>query len=607
MASDELSLNLVQIYLDRVSRYQSRPALYFKDKARQGAYTPISWTDWAAQVRRFAYALKSLGAVPGARIGLLSENRPEWTVADLAILSLGAIVVPVYPTSSCQDLEYYIQNAGIEIFIVSTEDQLQRTREVLLGSRIKTLITLNLVSVQNPKIRFFGDLLESGTELAAKDPEFYEKSVASVKPDTPATIIYTSGTTGPPKGVVLTHKNFVANYIGSKSRITILDTDVALSFLPLNHVFERLAGYYFMIFHGAAIAYAESMQTVAADMQIVKPTVAAAVPRFYEKVYAGIREKLQTASPAQRTIFEWAVRVGKKRYADRLAGKRDMIGDLQYALAKILVFKKIRRKLGGRIKFFISGGAPLAKELAEFFYAADILILEGYGLTETSPVIAVNSTHNFRFGTVGEPLPNIEVKIAQDGEILTKGPCVMTGYFQNEAATREVIIDGWFHTGDIGVIEPDGFLKITDRKKDIIATSGGKKVSPQNIEGLIMGDTLFSNVVVIGERRNYLTALIVPNRDELLRKAKELGCESMKWEELIRDPGICKWAGERLKLRTADMAQYEQIKYFTFLPEELSVKNGELTPTMKVKRKVVNEKYKDLIEAMYRHPGGQSA
>ncbi len=607
MPKSELDQNLVQLYLDRVSRYQNRPALYFKDKTRTNAYIPISWTNWSIRVRDTALALRAFGASKGARIGILSENRPEWTCADLGILSLGCMNVPVYPTSSCQDLAYYIENSEMEFFFVSSQEQYQRVRDVLINSPLRKIITFDPVAEKHDKVISFSDFLEAGKAEHKRLPDFFQQSVNSVNPDDPATIIYTSGTTGAPKGVVLTHRNFVANYLGSKEWIKISDADIALSFLPLNHVFERLAGYYFMTFHGAAIAYAESMQTVAQDMALVRPTVAAAVPRFYEKVYAGILEKVQTASPLQKKIFYWAVGTGKKRYADRLTGRRGFGDEFQYTLAKLLVFNKIKKKLGGRLRFFISGGAPLSKELAEFFYAADILILEGYGLTETSPVIAVNTARDFRFGTVGRPIPNIEVKIAEDGEILTKGLCVMAGYYRNPEATREVMSGGWFHTGDIGVIEKDGFLRITDRKKDIIATSGGKKVSPQNIENLIQMDPLFSMVVVVGDRRNYLTALIVPNRAEVMRKAEELGCADRAWELILADPRIYEWADQRLQEKMRGMASYEQIKYFTFLPADLSLQNGELTPTMKVKRKVVIQKYADLIDAMYRRGAGQPA
>lgn len=599
MPADESGLNLVQLFLDRVSRYGDRAALYFKNPAQGGVYTPVTWNQWSSNVRRLAYALKAAGVKHGDRIGILSENRPEWTYVDLAALSLGAVTVPLYPTSSCGELQYYIEDAGIKIFFISTQEQFERTRGTLLASRIEKIVSFDKFSGRDPRVSHLDAFVETGTAAEKSEPGFFADSAAKVRPQDPATIIYTSGTTGPPKGVVLTHSNFIANYLGCKERVFLTDGDLALSFLPLNHVFERLAGYYFMVFHGASIAYAGSMQTVAEDILLVKPTVCAAVPRFYEKVYAGIREKMESAPPLQKKIFEWAGWVGRERYALRQSGKTRFWNRLQYVIAKIFVFSKVKNRLGGRIRFFISGGAPLSKELGEFFYSAGILILEGYGLTETSPVIAVNTEKDFCFGTVGRPLSNVQVKIAEDGEILTKGPCVMSGYFNKPAETADVLKDGWFCTGDIGEFDAQGRLKITDRKKDIIATSGGKKVSPQNIENLLTNDPLFSQCVVVGDKRNYLTALIVPSPHEIAKKAGELGLSNETWEELIRNPSILSWARERLSEKMKDLAPYEQIKYFTFLPKPLSLQAGELTPTLKVKRKVVGEKYKDLIEAMY--------
>ncbi len=453
--------------------------------------------------------------------------------------------------------------------------------------------------IMSEKIIFLEDIYERGRLEGLNDPGLYQQWVENVTPDNLATIIYTSGTTGAPKGVMLTHRNFVANYLGASERIEVYEDDVALSFLPLCHVFERLAGYYFMVFHGATIAYAENMQTVPDDMRLVRPTIAAAVPRFYEKMYARILEGVEAASPLQRRIFFWALKVGQKRVRLAAQKKKNPGLEIAYLFAKALVFKKVKNRLGGRLRFFISGGAPLSKELAEFFFAADVFILEGYGLSETSPVISVNSPLHFKFGTVGQPLSNAKVKLAEDGEILTQGPCVMKGYYQNPEATKEVMQDGWFHTGDIGEIDAEGFLKITDRKKDIIATSGGKKVSPQNIENGIMTDKLFSQVVLIGDKRNYLVALIVPNRKEIEEYAPQAGIGALSWEAILKHPCIYQHVEERLSEKNKHLATYEQIKYFALLPKEFSQDSGELTPTLKVRRRFVAEKYKDIIEELY--------
>jgi long-chain acyl-CoA synthetase len=596
----EENFSLIQIFRSRAERYRSRTALQYKDP-RQKKYRPISWAQWALTVRAVTLGLRQLGVEYQDRIGILSENRPEWTYADLGALGLGAISVPIYPTSSPQDVHYILTNAGIEILFVSSPEQFARIREqVDQNTGLKRVILFDEAPVSHPKLIPLSKLLEMGRLHDMNDASLYARLAEIAKPEDIATLIYTSGTTGPPKGVMLTHRNFIANYLGASQKIPIGETDIALSFLPLSHVFERLAGYYYMVFHGATIAYAENMQTVADDMRIVRPTVAAAVPRFYEKVYARIMEKVQAGTPLRKKIFYWALGVGG-RYAKAAAEKNAMPPGLRFShwIANKLVFQKVRQGLGGRLRFFISGGAPLSKELAEFFYAAGVLILEGYGLTETSPVIAVNSLTERRFGTVGKVLPNVEVKIAEDGEILTRGACVMRGYYQNEAATAEVMKDGWFHTGDIGLLDGDGFLKITDRKKDIIATSGGKKVSPQNIEGLILADKLFAQVVVLGDKKNYLVALVVPNRLMVEEFARTEGIPSGSYEALLENSAVVGWMEKRLKQRIQGLASYEQIKYFALIAQEFSQEAGELTPTLKVKRKVIMDKYRDIIEKLY--------
>ncbi|MBI3314290.1 MAG: long-chain fatty acid--CoA ligase [Candidatus Omnitrophica bacterium] len=595
----EESCNLVQIFLDRVKCYGTRPALYDRPRGRP---QPWTWQEWAFSVKKTALGLHSLGVKKGDCVGILSENRPEWTFADLGILSLGAVTVPIYPTSSSREIVYILEHAEIKILFLSTRIQFEKIRSFLdANALIQKVIIFDEENIRHPKLMGLNPLMGMGYREALNNGNLYQSQVREVRPDDVATVIYTSGTTGPPKGVMLTHHNFIANYLGSREKIKISEKDIALSFLPLSHVFERLAGYYFMIFHGAVIHYAESMQTVPDDLVRVRPTVAASVPRLYEKMYAKILETVETSPALRRNLFAWAVRVGRERARTKLARKAvGFILELKFFIAKKMVFQKLKSKLGGRIRFFISGGAPLAKELAEFFYAADVLILEGYGLTETSPVMTVNAADQFRFGTVGQVLSNIKVKIAEDGEILTQGPCVMKGYYRNETATGEAMAGGWFHTGDIGVFDPDGFLKITDRKKDIIVTSGGKNISPQNIENLVLSDKLFSQMVVVGDKRNYLVALVVPNRNEVENYARSRNLDGISWWDLLQRSEIYDWIKSRLDEKLKDLASYEQIKSMALLPEELSLAAGELTPTLKIKRKIVMEKYQTLIEGLYR-------
>jgi long-chain acyl-CoA synthetase len=399
---------------------------------------------------------------------------------------------------------------------------------------------------------------------------------------------------------MLTHRNFLSNVEASVQILKGGTEDRCLSFLPLSHVFERMAGFYFMLYQGVSIAYAENMNTVPQNILEIRPTMVASVPRLYEKIYARILEQVHGAGGLRKKIFEWSLALGRKTAPYRCEGKRMPPGlALQYKLARKLVYEKIKAKLGGRIRFFISGGAPLCKEIAEFFFAADLLILEGYGLTETSPVVSVNRPDDFKFGTVGKLLAQVEVRIASDGEILVRGPNIMRGYYKMEKETREAIVDGWFHTGDIGEFDSDGFLKITDRKKDLIITSGGKNIAPQKIENLLVADEYILQVCVCGDRKNYLTALVVPDFGPLAKYAREKGIPFVNCQDLVRREAVKTWLAERIEVRTRELANYEKIKQFTLLAEEFSQDRGELTPTLKIKRKMVTEKYRAAIEAMY--------
>ena len=585
----------------RTRQSAAAPALWFK---RENRYQSIPWTEFADFVQLTCLALYALGIGKGDRVGILSENRPEWAFADLGILSLGAASVPVYPTSSIKETQYILEHAEVRFLFVSTPEQFEKVRSLLDEGRLKAVIGFNLNGRDTSKIIDYSDFLESGRRLSLNNCQLYDQLISGITREDLSTVIYTSGTTGPPKGVMLSHGNFLSNCEAASKVLTLGRGERSLSFLPLSHVFERMAGYYFMILEGVSIAYAESMQTVPEDLLLVRPTVAASVPRLYEKMHARIMETLQALSPVKQKIFRWALKIGDQISVLRQSKKPiGLTLQLRFALARLLVFKKLREHLGGRIRFFISGGAPLAKELAEFFFAADVLILEGYGLTETSPVITVNRPDRFKFGTVGTALPGVEIKIAPDGEILSRGPHIMQGYYKNEEATHEAIRDGWFYTGDLGEIDSEGFLKITGRKKDLIITAGGKNISPQNIESEILSDPVFSQVVVIGDRRPYLVALIVPNRQELQRIADQMGIVSLGGD-LFHNQAILEKISIRLNLKMKDFAPYEQIKYFHLLENEMTQATGELTPTLKIKRRVISEQYNREIEALYRQGEG---
>jgi len=491
-----------------------------------------------------------------------------------------------------------IKHAEIKILFVSTAEQWAKVRDLVAsGSSVELLVIFDQDGNGAPRPVSLKQFCSESSSLVGELVRQYEHRVEEVTRQNLATIIYTSGTTGPPKGVMLTHGNFLINCTDSVQAIDMRETDTVLSFLPLSHVFERMAGFYFPIMVGATIAYAENMTTVPENMREVHPNAACAVPRLYEKIHQRVMDTIEKSSPLKRLIIEWALRVGRRTIPYRLQNKAvPFLLRACYSVAVMLIFKKLQDQLGGHLRYFISGGAPLPKELGEFFFAAGVVILEGYGLTETSPVISVNRLQRLKFGTVGTPLGHVEVKIAEDGEIVVRGPSVMKGYYQNEKATAEVIRDGWFYTGDIGKIDSDGYLSVTDRKKDIIVTSGGKNISPQNIEQILCGCSSIQQAVVIGDRYHYLVALIVPCYEFLSQK---LGLPADACDDIIASQVVRKLIRKEMDERMTDLPAYEQIKYFRLMRNELTLAKGELTPTLKVKRRVIGERYEHLIKEMY--------
>ena len=588
------------MFFSRANKYGGKCALRSKSG---GKYRDISWAEAEGKVKDLAFGLISLGLKPGERVGLLSENRPEWAYTDLAVLSLGCADVPLYPTDVPHQMEYILKDSGSAMVIVSTPEQLDKI--ILIKPRLPELRKIIIMDppekISDAAIIPFEVVLKAGAGKAAESRDEFESRLNAAGKDDLASIIYTSGTTGPAKGVYLTHENFLSNCRSSLYLLPFDENDICLSFLPLSHVFERMASYYFTVYIGGTIAYAEKNETVASDLKEIRPTYACAVPRFYEKMYDNIMDSIAHSSEKRKKIFEKSAALAK-RYADARLNKLDTgpVLWLKYQFAKAFIFSKIRSAVGGRLKFFISGGAPLSKELGEFFYSVGIFIFEGYGLTETSPVVTVNTFKAFKFGSVGKPIHNTEVEIAPDGEILVSGPGVMKGYYNKEEATREVFDpDGRFRTGDIGYLDEEGFLHITDRKKDIIITAGGKNIAPQNIENLIKADSYIYEVILHGDRRPYLTAIIIPNFDALKGLAIRQGIPYIKVEELIRHPRVLEFLTGRIEQRQKDLPNYEKIKKFTLLENKLTIEGGEITPTLKVKRKVVAEKYKSIFDSMY--------
>jgi long-chain acyl-CoA synthetase len=588
---------LNKLFFDTVAQFNRPDALQVKVA---GAYRPISHKELAERVRHAARGLSSLGINRGDRVAILSENRPEWAIADYACLTAGLTDVPIYPTLPADQIAYMLKDSGAVAIFVSNRAQAEKLKQIrsqLPG--LKSAIGFDdipiLTDMSIAELERRGSQGESEATIARHRDE-----ALSVKSDDIATIIYTSGTTGEPKGVMLTHDNIYSNVEGSRKAIPFEGRDTGLSFLPLSHIFERMAGHYLMFATGTSIAYAESIDTVPINMQEVRPTLVLSVPRLYEKMYARVLETALTGGFLKKKIFFWARGVAERWANEKLAGKQP--GGLlavQYAIAQKLVFSKLKARTGGRLRYFVSGGAPLSPDINKFFYAAGLEILEGYGLTETSPVIAVNTPENFRIGTVGKPIDGVEVKIAPDGEILTRGPHVMKGYYNKPEATREAIDpDGWFHTGDIGDLR-DGFLAITDRKKDIIVTAGGKNIAPQPLENKVKTNKYVAQAVMLGDKRKFPSMLIVPNFDQLEKRAMKRNIIWTDRAQLLRMPTIQAKMEKEVNQALAGAAHFETPKRIGLLEHDFSIEKGELTPTQKVKRRAIDKHYKALIDSLY--------
>ena len=586
------------LFFDALEKHNKANTLQVK---RGGAFQPISARELADRVRQVALGLREIGINRGDRVAILSENRPEWAVVDYASLTAGLTDVPIYPTLPPDQIPHILNDSGSVAIFTSTEEQAAKIAQV----RAQCTTLKHVIG--------FGDGKRPGEDLtledvrkqgqAADNPQRaadYKRDALAVKPDDIATLIYTSGTTGLPKGVMLTHDNIYSNVIAGSAAIPFGGNDTCLSFLPLSHIFERMAGHYLMLHTGTSIAYAESIDTVPINMQEIKPTLVLSVPRLYEKMYARVLENALSGGAVKKQIFFWARGVAEKWADEKLAGREPQgLLAMKYRIAQKLVFSKLKARTGGQLRYFVSGGAPLAPEINKFFYAAGLVILEGYGLTETSPVIAVNTPTNFRIGTVGKLIPGVEARISAEGEIITRGPHVMKGYWNNPEATKAAI-DGerWFHTGDVGVLE-DGFLRITDRIKDLIVTAGGKKIAPQPIENEIKTNKYISQAVMIGDKRKYAVLLVVPNWDNLEKWA---GLQNIVWtdrKQLLHMPTIQKKMEKEVFGQLEGLAHFEMPKKVALLEHDFSIERGELTPTLKVKRRVIDKTYKATIDALY--------
>ncbi len=584
-----------QLFLNTVKSYPKDVQMLYK---KDGEYVAISTAEYEAWVKDFSLGLQSLGMKKGDKLIIFSSNSPFWAMTDMATLCLGGITVPIYTSLMPDQVEYIINNSDAKIVVYSSPelwDKISAVKDQLV--KVEHFVSLQ----EDPPegVISFRDVQEQGRKLAQEEPGRFVETAQAVQPDDIASIIYTSGTTGIPKGVMLMHGNFMSNVRAIDEILDFSVEDTTLSFLPLSHVLERMVSFTYL-YNGCTIGYAESLETLGENLLEIRPTIMVNVPRILEKIYAKVIDSVLASPPLRRKIFFWALDVGKRCAVYRLKNQA-LPGGLKFKhrIAHKLVFTKIIAKTGGRVRFFVSGGAALSKDIAEFFYAVGILVLEGYGLTETSPVIAVNTFDRLKFGAVGPPIPGVEVKIADDGEILTKGPHVMLGYYKMEAETRESIRDGWFYTGDIGHLDEEGYLVITDRKKDIIVTAGGKNVAPQPIENSLKLDPFIESAVLVGDSRKFISALIVPNFEKLIEYASSQGIAHENPADLANNKQIIQFYEDLLDRITPNLASYEKIKKVILMERDFEIEQGEVTPSLKIKRNIVEDKFKDKIDSLY--------
>ncbi|MGC9363366.1 MAG: AMP-dependent synthetase/ligase [Fidelibacterota bacterium] len=590
---------ITEMFISVTSKYADKVAYGYKD---ENEWKTLTFREVRSQVEKMTGGLKALGVKPDDHIGIVAQNSHLWAMSDYATMCARTALVTIYPTLTTKQVKWIAQHAECRFIFAGDQEQTEKVLSFLHEvKRIEKVIVLDNSTFDDENVITLEALLELGEQYNAGHPAEFEKDAMSIHKEDILTLIYTSGTTGEPKGVMLTHGNLASNILGSLQVLTVDESDIFLSFLPLSHSFERMAGHFLATSKGAAIYYAESINTVADNMQEVHPTLMTAVPRFYEKVYGKVIDSISAGSVVKQKIFWWAINRGRKAVHKRAADKT--VGPLlesELKLAHKLVFYKLHERIGGRLRFFVSGGAPLSKEVGEFFSAAGIKILEGYGLSETSPVISVNPLEKPKIGTVGPPIPGVEVKIAEDGEILTRGPHVMKGYFKNDDATAEVLDkDGWFYTGDIGLFDEDGYLVITDRKKNLIVTSGGKNVAPQPMENVLVTSKWIEQILALGDKQKFVSALIVPSFPNLEAWAKEKGLRFESREELIKLPEVKALYDRVIDESMEGFVQFEKIKKYILLAHEFTIESGELTPSLKIRRNIVVQRYREIIEKLY--------
>lgn len=579
---------------------QTKPCLMHKV---DGKYKGISYKEFYEKTEALGYGLLALGVKRKDKVAIIGENRPKWVYSDMAIIGVGAVNVPLYPISTADTIHYILNDSESVGIIVSNKFHLNKVLKVKDKlSKLKFIIVMNEEDVSEyDGVYTFSQVQEKGKEFKKENPNLLKENLKIADKDELATIIYTSGTTGEPKGVMLTHYNIMSNVNSAHKCFEMDGKDIFLSFLPLCHIFERMAGYYTALACGATIAYAEGIEKITTNLLEVKPTVMTAVPRLFERMHSRIVRNVENSPEKKQKIFNWALEIGREYENLARSGSSIPVSlTLKHKLADKLVYSKLRERFGGRLRFFISGGAALSRNLGEFFKSAGIQIIEGYGLTESSPVLACNRLDDYKFGTVGKPFPGVEIKIAKDGEILAHGPNIMQGYFKKKKETEEVLKDGWLYTGDIGVFDAEGFLIITDRKKHLFKTSGGKYIAPTPIENMFLASKYIDQFILIGDRRMFLTALVVPDFEALKEYADAHRIPYNDEKELIEMKQIYDLMEDEFSKFQKRLANYERVRKFTLLERPFAIESGEMTPSLKLKRKVIEERYRNLIEDMYK-------
>ena len=592
-----------EVFQNRTVKYQDRLAV---EKKRGGVWESATWNQYYERARLTGLGLYHLGIRKGDRVSLLSENRLEWLYTDMGCLGIGACLIPVYTTLPADEVSYIIENSGSRILVVEDSAQLDKAKFTLRRcSCLEKIVLIEKGSdpIDHSAVMPFDNLLQAGRDIHQQDSRLFERLSRSVEPGDLATIVYTSGTTGVPKGAMITHGNIMAvlRSLDAISPKFGSDSDVTVPFLPLSHVFERAAGHFYGMYVGVTASYAESVQTVLEDFKEKQPTMILAVPRVCEKVYQRILTQVQSQPMWRQKVFWWAHGIGAAISALR-EGHQPIpaLLKLQYRIAFELIFKKLRLALGGKVRWMTASGASTSRDIILFFNAAGITVVEGYGMTECFAPATMSNLADYRIGTVGRPLPGVDIRIAGDGEILIKGDNVFAGYWKMEQETREAFtVDGYLKSGDIGFLDRDGFLTITDRKKNLIITSGGKNIAPQKIENLFMSDPLFSHFIVIGERRRFLTALVALNMDQAVQAAAAEGLIVEKPEALLDEPRFTAIVDRHIDAKNQQLARFESIKKYRIVRDEFSQATGELTPSLKLKRNVVLKRYTRLIEDMY--------